>query len=199
VVLELARGQADGKRQTPASLRDDGHCAVPGLDFLAAGQAAEQSTCLARFQDLQRRRRGVGEGGQPVPARDQYQRPGRGGQQRPDLTAASRVIEQQQHPAVRHAVPPHGLPLRQPRRDQRGRGPGRQQQARQSGGWIGGLLARSVTVQGNEQLPVREPGGKQMSRVHGKRGLPDPGHSADRADRDHTRGARLVGCGHQPT
>jgi len=80
---------------------------------------------------------------------------------------------------------PAGAPGFQAGRDLRGGQTRGQQQAGQPVGWVHRPLPGRVSVQRQEELPVRKPFGQPVRGVYRKAGLADPGHPVDGVNAHH--------------
>ncbi len=193
-MVQLAGQHPDRERQAaaqPGDLADPGvGCAEPGPD----GQPDQQPGCLPGREGVQADRLGVFQRGQPPPAGDQHQAAAGAGQQRPDLLAAGRVIQDQQQLPSGQPVAPQPGPRLQVGRDLPGRDADGQQQAGQRIGRVHRLLPGGMRVQRQEDLPAPEPAGQPVRGVHGERGLADASHPADRVDAHHPARPRRGVC-----
>ena len=171
--------------------------ATPGSAELSPGRTASRTSSPAASPGGRASRLivcGVFQRGQPPPAGDQHQAAAAAGQQRADLLAARRVVQDQQQLPSGQPVAPQPGPRLQVRRDLPCRDADGQQQAGQRIGRVHRLAPGGVRVQRQEDLPGREPAGQPVRGMHGKRGLADAGHPADRVDAHHpARPRRRVG------
>ena len=174
----------------PHSSDDLAHRRIGRAQPGPARQPDKQRGGLLGRQRVQADRGRVLQRGQVPPAGDQHQAAARAGQQRPDLLASDRVIQDQQQLSAGQPVPPQRHPRLQPRRDLPGRDPGRQQQAGQRVLGIDRPLPGRMAVQRQEDLPGREPVRQPVRRVHRERRLAHPGHPADRVDAHHSARTR---------
>ena len=171
-----------GDRQGQAAGQFDGHlvhgCARVG--GCARRQAPEQGLGLRGGKDVQGDRLGAGvQVSEIAAAGHQDQAPGRRGQQRGHLRGTAGVIQDQQRFLVGHTVAPVPDPLLHGGRKVTGVHPGRGQQSAQRLERLNGVGARSVTVQVDEQLPVRKSASQLARDMYGQGGLADPRHPVD--------------------
>ena len=99
-----------------------------------------------------------------------------------------RVIKQEQDAFPGQVVTPQPAPRLEPGRDVPGGGSRCQQKTGQGLCRVHRMLARSMAVQGQKDLPVRELPRELVRCMHRECCLPDVGHPADRTDADHSAG-----------
>ena len=196
VVGQASSEQGDGQRQIPTQPGQLGDRVGVRAVLGAAGQAGEQLDGLVRGQDVQRQWLRAVQGDQTAAAGDQYQAPGRPGQQRFDLGVPDGVVQHQQHLLVDQAATPPLRPRFHPCRDLVGSHAGAGQQVSEHLIRVGRLLARGVAMQIDEQLSVGKGVGEQVRGAGNQRRLTHPWHAVHGIDRDHP--GRSRGCGNQP-
>ena len=94
-VAQPAAEDPQGQRQVPAQRGDLGHRRVLGVKARPRGEPYQQPCCLIGVEDLEPDGMRVFERRELLAAGDQDQAARRARQQRPDLLAASRVVQQQ--------------------------------------------------------------------------------------------------------
>jgi hypothetical protein len=179
---QLPGEHPDRQRKIPAQPGDLPARARPGAHVRTASQPGQQHRRLTGGQGAEADHRGILQRDQPPAAGDQYQAAGRARQQRPDLLMPGRVIQQQQGPLARDVVTPPARPGLQAGRDVLLGHAGRQQQAGQRVSRADRPLAGGMSVQGKEELPVREAPGQPVRGVHHEGRLADPRHPVNHAD-----------------
>ncbi|GFJ88505.1 hypothetical protein Prum_021470 [Phytohabitans rumicis] len=181
--LPAEAGGDDPYRQGQVATQpDDPPYLLRVLGAVCTRDAQEQFLRLDGAQHVQEDFFGLGQCGQPAPARDDDQAAGRARQQRADLGAVHGVVEYHDRLAARHVRTPARLPGRHAERDRAGRQSGVAQQLLQGGLRRQRRDTGREPVQVDEEATVRIPFRDVPGRLDGERRLADAAHPADRVD-----------------
>nr|BFE85661.1 hypothetical protein GCM10020093_082620 [Planobispora longispora] len=180
-MVEAGRGDADGQRQESAELEhvQDGEGLLVGA---FADDAAEHGDGVRRGEDVHGQGAGAVQIGEPAPAGDQGEAPGRAGEQVPHVLGVGRVVEDQQHPAAGEFRAPERGPPGQVGGDAVGGDADLAQQDLQRRDRVERPLAHRVGAEIDEQPAVGIAAGEPVSGVDRQRRLADAGHPVDRVD-----------------
>jgi hypothetical protein len=178
-------GDPHRQREQAAAGGDLGGRGRLGVHPVIAQELAQQAHRLRLGQRADGDRRGAAAGqqaGQPAPAGDQHQAARRPGQQRPELTRRPRIIQHDQQPLASQQRPVQRGRLVLIKGDPLGRRPQGAQESPQRLHRVH-RLARGMTPQVHEQLPVGKAASDLVCPVHGQSRLPGSGRPGDHHDR----------------